>query len=49
MGGDNLHKVTTAPAPNWYFAISNKILSCFSETTEQNHKSRSQGKHIDLK
>lgn len=45
MGGDNLHKVTTAPAPDWHFPDSNKILSCFSETTEQNHKSHSQAKH----
>ena len=44
MGGDNLHKVTTAPAPDWHFPDSNKILNCFSETTEQIHKSRSQGK-----
>lgn len=45
MGGDNLHKVPTAPAPDWYLPVPNRIPSCFSEIIEQNHKSCSQGKH----
>ena len=48
-----VHFVTTEPAPNGPYPVFNKILSCFSETMEQNCKSCSRsmlrGEDFDLK